>query len=342
MLKAWKIFLYENSHILWPHLPDLRFPKPPPSASGTISTADNPFASPVPKRASTLGREVARLYNAVSFLMWQHELVMNAHVIINWRLLGVDERRAAATLSQYNHEAAKWLRVGDESMPRQRMTRRASAGGSKHHWVYVHEHARDEGFHTHLLCVVPREKANAFWTWSLATLARLTRQPRVHHDAVWFVPCTKQGFAPYRARSEADAVARCWDWFRYLSKTARPTVAYKDNDGQWRAARQIFKLNYAYRETAPVHCAQLAGVSEIDRSEGTGGGRVLFKISDRRVGCPLRRVGAEGLSPTRPRGGAREGSGAGLGRHRALGLQDGASARAGPSTLVVVSQFVLP
>jgi hypothetical protein len=142
------------------------------------------------------------------------------------------------------------------------VTRRASAGGSKHHWVYVHEHARDEGFHTHLLCVIPREKAKAFWTWSLATLARLTRQPRVHHDAVWFVPCTKQGFEPYRARSEADAVARCWDWFRYLSKTLAPNVGYKDNDGHLRAAREIFKLNYGYRATAPVHCAKLAGVSE--------------------------------------------------------------------------------
>jgi hypothetical protein len=29
-----------------------------------------------------------------------------------------------------------------------------------------------------------------------------------------------------------------------------------------RAAREIFKLNYVYRETAPVHCAKLAGVSE--------------------------------------------------------------------------------
>jgi hypothetical protein len=76
---------------------------------------------------------------------------------------------------------------------------------------------------------------------------------------------------------------------------------YKGNDGHWRAAREIFKLNYAYRATAPVHCGQLAGVSENDWTKRAREGRILFSISDRRVGRPLRRLGAEGLSPTRPR-----------------------------------------
>ena len=59
--------------------------------------------------------EVPRLYSAMAFAMWQYGRVMNAHVTILWKLLGVtDPNKAAEILSKYNHEAAKWLSIGDE------------------------------------------------------------------------------------------------------------------------------------------------------------------------------------------------------------------------------------
>jgi hypothetical protein len=42
--------------------------------------------------------------------MWQYGLVMNVHLTISWRLLGVMNHAWAVKL--YKHEAAKWLDVG--------------------------------------------------------------------------------------------------------------------------------------------------------------------------------------------------------------------------------------
>jgi hypothetical protein len=256
-LRRW---FYEHSHELWPHMPELRFPKPPPRP---VPTGENPFAPPIAKRPSVLGREVARLYDAVAFLMWQHGLVMNTHVTINWRLLGFsDDRRAVKILGRYNHEAAKWLKVGYSDADRKRMTKRAWAGGSEHYWIYVHEHGCYEGFHTHQLCVIPPDKATAFWKWSLAAFARLTGQYRIHPDAVWFSPCTRsRGFEPYRGKNELDGVARCWDWFRYLIKSLGHDWYVPDDQKVLHPARDIFKP-YPFVKTADVHCAKLAGGSE--------------------------------------------------------------------------------
>ena len=165
-------------------------------------------------------------------------------------------------LARYNHEAAKWLRVGDDARPRKRMTRRAWAGGSEHFWVYVHEHARERGFHTHLLCVIPPDKATAFREWTLKFFARQIGDPRVHRHAIHFSPSTKKrGFQPYRGRSEADRTARCWHWFRYIIKSLDPRILVLDNQKKAHAAREVFKP-WPFVNTAPVHCAKLAGASE--------------------------------------------------------------------------------
>ena len=164
--------------------------------------------------------------------------------------------------SRYNHEAAKWLKVGYSNADRKRMTKRAWAGGSEHFWIYVHEHGRYEGFHTHQLCVVPPDKATAFWQCSLACFARLTGQYRIHPDAVCFSPCTRsRGFEPYRGKNELDGVARCWDWFRYLVKSLGHDWCVPDDQKVLHPARDIFKP-YPFVNTAEVHCAKLAGGSE--------------------------------------------------------------------------------
>jgi hypothetical protein len=260
--KAIGQWINEHRRELWPHLHDFEWPVTAPTKRQY--NGFNPFA--IPKtRASALANEVPRLYGAVSFLMWAHGLVINAHLTINWGLLGVtDHRRAAMLLSRYNHEAAKWLKVGDTGRLRKRLTKRAWGGGSSHFFVYVHEHARDHGFHTHELIHVPRHRAQAFAEWSRLCLARLAGVPAAPEAAVYFSPATKKkGFVPYSGKNEGDEVARCWRWFRYIVKSLHPDHVERDPNGMTvRSAREVFELNESFIETEPVHCRKLAGCSE--------------------------------------------------------------------------------
>ena len=64
---------------------------------------NNPFwpAEPTTPRASMLRSEVPRLYSAMAFAMWQYGKVMNGHLTICWKLLGVtDPNKAVQILSE--------------------------------------------------------------------------------------------------------------------------------------------------------------------------------------------------------------------------------------------------
>jgi hypothetical protein len=70
--------------------------------------------------------------------MWQYGLVMNVHLTICWRLLGVMNHAWAVKL--YKHEAAKWLDVGiGDGVERCRLSRRASGTSAQHVFVYTHD-----------------------------------------------------------------------------------------------------------------------------------------------------------------------------------------------------------
>jgi hypothetical protein len=58
------------------------------------------------------------------------------------------------------------------------------------------------------------------------------------------------------ARDEGVAVARCWSWFRYLSKELDPNVGFGRVDEKDRPLREILKV---YRTARPVACAQMMG-----------------------------------------------------------------------------------
>lgn len=259
-------WIIENRATLWPHLSDLKLPEPEGRAADEqtderASSAYDNFGKSLPLpppgttlRPSFLSREVERIYNALSFCMWQHGVIPNAHLTISFGAMRVFNQRAATRmLSLFNKEARRWLRVGEPDTERYRMTRRAAMGSSPHHYIYVFEFARDFGFHVHELAYIPRHKVKAFEAMARAWFStQCTHQ--ITDDAIKIVW--------YRARNEADAVSRCWDWYRYLTKNLHPGVHFKDNDGNWQQGRRIFKLNYPYRDTEPVYCSQLAGVSE--------------------------------------------------------------------------------
>ncbi|WP_298372302.1 hypothetical protein [uncultured Bradyrhizobium sp.] len=227
---------------------------------------NNPF-HPSRQKASALTVEVPRLYAAVAYAMWQYGVIMNAHLTICWRLLGVmNHAWAAELLSRYNHEAAKWLDVGiGDGVERRRVSRRSSGTSALHLFVYVHENAREKGFHTHELMCLPVCRAQAFADWSRDCLGRLAGQRQVDERAVFFSPASAKlkQFKPYEGMRESFAVERQWEWFRYITKSLHPDHMERTPDGYGlRPAREIFGMTHPFMETPPVTCTKLAGYSE--------------------------------------------------------------------------------
>lgn len=214
-----------------------------------------------------LRSEVPRLYSAMAFAMWQYGKVMNAHLTICWKLLGVtDAKKAVGILSKYNHEAAKWLSIGDgDNVMRSRQSRRASGSSVPHLFVYVHEQAQEKGFHSHELMCLPVRRAQAFAEWSKECLARLSGCASPDEAAVLFSPASKKRrlFRPYEGARESFAVGRHWRWFRYLTKSLDPDHRERSPvDGAWHVARAVFQMMRPFMATGPVTCRKLTGCSE--------------------------------------------------------------------------------
>jgi len=135
--------------------------------------------------------------------------------------------------------------------PRQRRRERTGEGFT-FRFVYVHENATQRGFHTHILCTVPWSLAKDFSAWSMRTLARLARH---HGDGR-----TVRVVARY-ARDEGVAVARCWNWFRYITKQLDENVRWGPDAGPFRPLREILMV-WPHRTALPVACAQMVGGSQ--------------------------------------------------------------------------------
>ncbi|BCB18309.1 hypothetical protein [Bosea sp. ANAM02] len=218
----------------------------------------NPFHPVVqsmkPRHPILTGPDVADLYGAVSFCMRHYGVVMNAHMTILWERMGVRDHAAATrVLTLFNHEVGKWLDIGDATdRSRMRFTKRSRVMSSQHFYIYVHENGRNQGFHTHELAFIPPEKAEAFKVWAPRCLARLTKRGWIPPEA-FVVKINK-------SRSESDQVARCWAWFRYVTKSLGEDDRFRLDDGRWIEARAVFKSN-PFILKSPVHCAQLASGS---------------------------------------------------------------------------------
>ena len=279
-------YRHENRKMLFAHLPRKDWPPTVrvlprlPQRLYFLSSSGqrlkiNPFRpdeamkakAPTSSRESMLRSEVPRLYSAMAFAMWQYGRVMNAHLTILWKLLGVtDPNKAAKILSKYNHEAAKWLKVGEgDRVVRSRRSRRSSRASVPHLFIYVHEQAQEKGVHTHELISLPVDRAHAFAEWSRDCLARLAKCASVDEAAVFFTPASKKRreFNPYRGAREEFAVGRHWRWFRYLTKGLDPLHQERSPvDGAWHVARDVFQIMKPFMATGPVTYRKLAGCSE--------------------------------------------------------------------------------
>jgi hypothetical protein len=206
-----------GAHPIWPHLstkPPFVGPPAPNHPRVAAWMKAHPF-QPVPKKPlkrSVLRKEALKLYKAIAFAMRYHGVVLNTHLTIPWGYLGVsDGEQAAWLLTRFNHEAGKWLKVGDAMRPgRKRRTQRGSSEGSEHFYVYVHEWGRRHGLHTHELAFIPPAKRQAFESWAEACLTRLCRRAHIPAPALKIT-------GPYWSM-EHKRVWLCWKWFRYITK----------------------------------------------------------------------------------------------------------------------------
>jgi hypothetical protein len=266
--------LFENRDVMYAHLPAADRPRFEraywPSSTKPGANPFLPMPQPVPQtsaRASALTTEVPRLYAALAFAMWQYGSLMNAHLTICWKLLGVtNHTEAAGFLSRYNKQAAKWLGVGlGDKVARSRVSRRVAGSVRPHLYVYVHENAHEKGFHSHELMNVPPDRAQEFMVWSRTYLGHLCKRADVDERAVFFSPASKvlKQFKPYEGNRESFAVERQWNWFKYITKSLHPDHIERSADGAgWRHGRDIFGIDRPFMNTPPVHCRRLAGWSE--------------------------------------------------------------------------------
>ena len=259
--------LFEHQGTKFAHLPASLRPRLDRASDErwVPSAQSNPFQRP--ERPSALTSEVVSLYNAMAFAMWQYGSVMNTHLIICWKLLGVtNHAKAVERLSLYNKQAAKWLGVGiGDGAIRSRVSRRVSDRAVPHLYVYVHENAQEKGFHSHELMNVPPGRAQEFVTWSRAYLGQLCGRSDVDERAVFFSPASKvlKQFKPYEGKRESFAVERQWDWFKYITKSLHPDHMERSAVGAgWRQGRDIFGIDRPFMNTPPVRCRKLAGWSE--------------------------------------------------------------------------------
>ena len=161
-----------------------------------------------------------------------------------------EHERATKILSGYLSEAKKWAAVGTVGEARQRRRER-SGEGFKFRYIYVHQNAPHRGFHTHILCTVPRRATKQFEAWSMKALARLARHPGDRRSV---------RVVPSYARTEDAAVTRGWRWFGYIAKQLDQNAVWGRKDEPGRSLRTIFRV-WPHETALPVTSAQLVGGS---------------------------------------------------------------------------------
>jgi hypothetical protein len=266
-LKAFGAHRYEHQLELTPHIYGPHRPPPISYYEATRDLAANPFAQkltekPVLHSSMLTTSDAMKVFDAISFAMWRHGKVLNAHVIIVWSMIpGIDEATAAKKLGLYLNEATKWAAV--EGGPRS-----PSRQGDELHYTWVHENAPGRGFHTHVLMNLPHGCRKEFDDWSRSCLARLCKAS--FHEKAFRVVLS-------RSRSETDRVRRVWGWYRYLMKQLHPGAGLGvfGNGGYSEIPMRDIVKPWPAREALPITLSRRTGVSHsLGRKKQDGRGFV--------------------------------------------------------------------
>lgn len=231
---------------------------PPKAVHRTTPRSAQPF-----QRSAVLMDEPARLYRCMAFAMRMYGVVMNGHMTVCWKQLGVhDHVQAAAILTEFNNRMRKWLKVNATGRKRKGTTASAWGEPEQYFYAFIHEHVPHRGFHTHQLFGVTDGKCKAFAEYAVMVLQELAGVKKAPVDAVHFTPGTKRdGFAPYLPSFKKNEIERSWVWFKYLAKNLSPHMFMTVKD-QCAAQRDIFRIRRTFMMPLPVTCPDLFGCSE--------------------------------------------------------------------------------
>jgi hypothetical protein len=207
-------------------------------------------------------KEVVRLWNALSFHMWQYGEVMSVHIVILWQTLGVtDHGKARNLLLQYLNRCQKRGKVGLTAPLDRRKRLKRSLRQSRHgngfvfRYIFTNECNGTRGFHSHVLANVPERLRPDFEAWSRQTLAKLAKHP---------VTETTLKVVPANSSTESEAVARQWNWFRYICKQLEleSEPRWGNNEEPPQRLRDVLQL-WPYQSALPVTLpeGQLTGAS---------------------------------------------------------------------------------
>jgi hypothetical protein len=164
----------------------------------TVDYGPYVFRMPISYKDSIGGRRLnaaqfVNLYSAVAFANTLG-LVMNAHVSITWRLLGI-----------HNHTEAAII-LTDRVFKPLRQWYAYQTGRDQFAWLYVHENGQTHGLHTHLMFAIPNDLRPAFRRWLRLRLSDLCRHGSIPKGAY------------YIAAPPSDRIGRQWRYFQYLTK----------------------------------------------------------------------------------------------------------------------------
>ena len=214
------------------------------------------WPDPVLRSSDLSGEEAVGLFNAISFAMWMFgpSAIMNTHVTILWASLQISDHQHAMRLQgKFLNRSRKWGAVGLPGTHPDRQRRHARTGEGFHfRYVYACENATQQGFHSHILCTVPRHLVPAFAAWSRHTLAKLAKHPGDE---------TTVKVVASQERTERASVTRCWTWFRYLAKQLAAGASWGTIDGPATPLRTILQV-WPHRTALPVTCTRLTGGSQ--------------------------------------------------------------------------------
>jgi hypothetical protein len=186
------------------------------------------MTTPKLKWCELSGRDVVRLFDAISFSNWRDGPagLFNCCCTITWGTLAVrDHQHAAHLLGDFIDGAQKWARVGGpDHRPDRRRYRSQVGEGFALHFAYTHENSGVRGFHSNLLMTIPAVRFPAFAVWARQSLSRLA----VH-------PGTKETLDFSRSRHRLEQAQVRWQWrqFKYIAKLCDPDVTFRRGAAPW-------------------------------------------------------------------------------------------------------------
>lgn len=158
------------------------------------------------------------LYSAVCFAN-EYGVALNAHVCIQWSLMGYSDHSEAAKVLQdeFIKHLASWYNFNmdnfDVHLPHELF------------WIYTHECPPNGGFHTHFLVGIPNEMRNEFRAWVKNRIAKIWNKKCRYDGCIKTMPkeIVKIVCPPSRP------IQRQWYYFQYLCKGLDPKATIESH-----------------------------------------------------------------------------------------------------------------